>query len=150
MLKHAATGVAEDAPMERFPENCVINEYIPPLGIGPHRDYPEFGPTIACVSLGSDVVMNFANRELNRRVSVYVPRRSFWAISGEARWKWTYAIAPRLSDTIHGEHRLRGRRISLTFRTAADPRQTRAGLSCWRCFVWELLSGLNAPIPLLK
>src|SRR5689334_20278418 len=59
-----AERVAKDAPLERFPENCVINEYIPPLGIGPHKDYPDFGPVVACVSLGSDIVMDFANSDL--------------------------------------------------------------------------------------
>src|SRR5687768_17943925 len=47
-----ARSVAQDAHLGRFPENCVINEYLPPLGIGPHRDYPTFGDRIACVSLG--------------------------------------------------------------------------------------------------
>lgn len=48
-----AERVAGDAGFERFPGNSVINEYIPPLGIGPHRDYGAFGPMIACVSLSS-------------------------------------------------------------------------------------------------
>src|SRR5687767_13255767 len=51
-----ARRVAEDARFERFPENCVINEYLPPLGIGPHRDYGSFGDKIACISLGADIV----------------------------------------------------------------------------------------------
>jgi alkylated DNA repair dioxygenase AlkB len=38
-----ARRVAKDAHLDRFPENCVINEYIPPLGIGPHQDYGAFG-----------------------------------------------------------------------------------------------------------
>src|SRR5215203_4741102 len=38
-----ATRVSQEA-FRRFAENCVINEYIPPLGIGPHRDYDAFGP----------------------------------------------------------------------------------------------------------
>src|SRR3954469_13569455 len=58
-LQPLARRVAEDAPFPRFPENCVINEYIPPLGIGPHKDYNAFGPTVACVSLGSDIVLGF-------------------------------------------------------------------------------------------
>src|SRR5688572_2372151 len=41
-LRPLARRVAEDAQFERFPENCVISEYIPPLGIAPHRDYPAF------------------------------------------------------------------------------------------------------------
>ncbi len=99
--------MARDARFERFPENCVINEYVPPQGIAPHRDYPEFGPTVACVSLGSDIVMDFRHAEQGLRVPVYVPRRSFWIITGAARWRWTHGIAPRLRDLIEGERRWR-------------------------------------------
>ncbi len=120
-LLRLAQRVAEDAPMERFPENCVINEYIPPQGIGPHRDYPDFGPTVSCVSLGSDIVMDFSHEGRRLRVPVHVPARSLWVLSGEARWEWTHGIAPRLKDIIKGERRARGRRVSVTFRTARDP-----------------------------
>jgi alkylated DNA repair dioxygenase AlkB len=112
--------VARDAGFERFPENCVINEYIPPLGIGPHRDYPAFGPTIACVSLGSDVILDLTKADRSKRVSIHVPPRSLWIMSGEARAKWLHSIAARLSDVIDGERRKRARRISITFRTAKD------------------------------
>lgn len=114
-----AARVAKDAGFDRFPENSVINEYIPPLGIGPHKDYAAFGPTIACVSLGSDIVMDFSHPVRGLRVPVYVPARSLWVITGEARSKWRHAIAARLTDVINGKRRPRGRRISITFRTAA-------------------------------
>jgi alkylated DNA repair dioxygenase AlkB len=110
--------VAKDAGFARFPGNSVINEYIPPLGIGPHRDYDAFGPTIACVSLGSDIVMDFTYPERGLRVPVHMPARSLWIITGEARSEWRHAIASRLTDVIGGERRPRGRRISITFRTA--------------------------------
>ena len=113
--------VGRDAGFERFPEKCVINEYVPPLGIGSHRDYPAFGPTIACVSLGSDVVLDLTKADRSRRVSVHVPARSLWVLSGEARTKWLHGIAARLTDLIDGERRKRGRRVSITFRTAKDP-----------------------------
>src|SRR5688572_21649093 len=113
--------VARDAGFERFPENCVINEYIPPLGIGPHRDYRAFGPTIACVSLGSDVVLDLIKADKSERVSVHVPARSLWVLTGEARTKWLHGIAARLTDPIAGERRKRGWRVSITFRTAKNP-----------------------------
>jgi alkylated DNA repair dioxygenase AlkB len=53
-LKPLAERVGHDAQFKGFPEKCVINEYIPPLGIGPHTDYAAFGPAIACVSLLSE------------------------------------------------------------------------------------------------
>jgi alkylated DNA repair dioxygenase AlkB len=106
---------------DRFPENSVINEYIPPLGIGPHRDYPTFGATVACVSLGSDIVMEFIHPECGLKVPVFVPARSLWVITGEARYQWQHSIASRLNDVINGERHARGRRVSITFRTARDP-----------------------------
>jgi len=112
--------VASDADFERFPENCVINEYLPPLGIGLHRDYAAFGPTIACVSLGSDIILDFTKTDQQVRVPVHVPARSLWIITGEARSQWLHGIAPRLNDVIAGERRKRTRRVSITFRTAKD------------------------------
>jgi alkylated DNA repair dioxygenase AlkB len=116
-----AERAARDAQFERFPENCVINEYIPSLGIGPHRDYPAFGPTIACVSLGSDVILDLTKADRSKRVAIHVPARSLWIITGEARTKWLHSIAARLSDVIAGERRKRARRVSITFRTAKNP-----------------------------
>jgi alkylated DNA repair dioxygenase AlkB len=117
-LIQLARRVEKDAPFTRLPDNCVINEYIPPLGIGPHKDYPAFGPTVACVSLGSDIVMDFAQLAEHVRVPVLVPARSFWVITGDARSVWTHGIAARLTDNIAGERRPRQRRVSITFRTA--------------------------------
>jgi alkylated DNA repair dioxygenase AlkB len=111
----------QDATFKSFPGNCVINEYIPPLGIAPHRDYPAFGERIACVSLGSDIILDFVAADRSQRVPVHVPARSLWVITGPARNKWLHAIAPRLNDVIAGERRKRTRRVSITFRTAKDP-----------------------------
>jgi alkylated DNA repair dioxygenase AlkB len=120
-LLELAERVGRDAGLERFPENCVINEYIPPLGIAPHKDYPAFGPTIACVSLGSDTILDLLSADRTIRIAVHVPARSLWIIGGEARLKWLHGIAARLTDPIAGERRKRGRRISITFRTAKNP-----------------------------
>ena len=124
-LRALADRVGADAGFERAPENCVINEYIPPLGIAPHADYLAFGPRIACVSLGSDVVMDLIEPDTSVRVPVHVPARSLWILSGEARGKWRHGIAPRFSDKIRGERRPRQRRVSITFRTAALPNFSR-------------------------
>jgi alkylated DNA repair dioxygenase AlkB len=117
-LMQLARRIQRDAPMERLPENSVINEYVPPQGIGPHKDYPAFGPSVACVSLGSDVILDFTEPEEGLRVPVLVPARSLWVITGPARWQWEHGIAPRLRDVVNGQRRTRGRRISITFRTA--------------------------------
>jgi alkylated DNA repair dioxygenase AlkB len=117
-LVQLAARVQRDAHLERFPENCVINEYIPPLGIGPHKDYPAFGPTIACISLGSAVILDLMTPDRATRVSADVPARSLWVMTGEARSRWLHTIAARLNDVVRGERRKRQRRVSITFRTA--------------------------------
>lgn len=128
-LTPLAQRVYEDGHLERFPENCVINEYLPGKGIGPHSDYSAFGNRVACVSLGSDVVMDFTERATSRRVSLHVPARSLWVISGPSRWEWTHAIAHRKSDVIGGVRTPRGRRVSITFRTASDKNRVRVPVS---------------------
>lgn len=108
--------------LPRFPENVVVNDYAPGVGIGAHRDYAPFGDAVACVSLASDVVMNFSDPRRGAVVNVLVPRRSLWVARGEARWRWLHAIRPRLNDVVEGEKRPRGRRVSVTFRTLRDER----------------------------
>jgi alkylated DNA repair dioxygenase AlkB len=120
-LKPLAGRVGQKARFDRYPENCVINEYIPPQGIGPHKDYAAFGPTIACVSLGSDVLLDFISADRSSRMSVDIPARSLWVITGEARSRWMHGIARRFNDIVDGARRKRDRRISITFRTAKDP-----------------------------
>ena len=119
-LKPFAARVARDAGFDRFPENCVINEYIPPLGIGAHKDYDAFGPVVACVSLGSDIVLSLTHPQDHLKVSVHVPRRSLWIMGGDARNVWRHGIARRLADTIAGERYQRARRVSITLRTGRD------------------------------
>ena len=111
-----ASKVAEDAKFDRFPDNCVINEYQAGQGIAPHKDYFTFGPRVACVSLGSDVLLDFHSEDRKTKRSVLVPARSFWIISNDARTKWLHGIAPRLFDVVGGERRKRERRVSVTFR----------------------------------
>ena|SRR5436190_12502583 len=122
-----AQRVAEDSGFERFPENCVINEYVPPIGIGPHKDYPAFGPTIACVNLGSDIILDFMTPDREVRVPVHVPARSLWFITGDARSRWLHGITPRMTDAIAGVRWKRERRVSITFRTAKDARLLPSG-----------------------
>ncbi len=105
--------------LPRMPDNCVINSYAPGVGIGPHRDYMVFDAPLVALSLLSDVVVDFSDGA--RSVPVDVPARSLWRASGEARWRWTHGIAARRSDTVDGQRRPRGRRVSLTFRVARGP-----------------------------
>ena len=116
-LKPLTARAGKDAGFPHFPDNCVINEYKPGQGIAPHKDYSKFGPTVACVSLGAETLLDLYSEDRSRRVPIYVPRRSLWILGGEARSKWLHGIAPRLNDIIDRQRVPRERRISITFRT---------------------------------
>jgi alkylated DNA repair dioxygenase AlkB len=102
--------------------NVVVNEYTPGQGIGLHHDFPGFGPTVVAVSLGSpcllDLVLVDAEGGHAREAVLDVAPRSLWVLGGEARARWMHGIAPRKTDVIGGVKRPRGRRVSVTMRTA--------------------------------
>jgi alkylated DNA repair dioxygenase AlkB len=54
------------------------------------------------------------------RCDVYLPPRSVYVMSGEARWEWDHGIAYRTEDVVleRGEERVipRGLRLSVTLR----------------------------------
>jgi alkylated DNA repair dioxygenase AlkB len=109
-----------DGLIEREPENAVVNEYVAGIGIAPHRDYGAFGPTVVGVSLGSWCVMDLVDPESDARHAVTLPPRSALVIGGEARSRWKHGIAARKNDVIDGIRVPRARRLSVTYRTAAE------------------------------
>ena len=120
-LERLAARLVGDGWLPHMPDNCVINDYAPGVGIGPHTDFPAFAAPLVALSLLSDVVLDFSRRDVPGSVPVVVPARSLWSASGEARWRWMHAIAARRSDVIDGVRVRRDRRVSLTFRVARDP-----------------------------
>ena len=122
-LADLAARVANTAGSQPF-DQVIVNEYTPGQGIGAHVDSPHaFGPVVATVSLGSNVVMDFANQRTT--VPVDLARRSLACLSGPARSVWTHGIAARQSDRVPGPlgslvRRARGTRVSLTFRTVVS------------------------------
>ncbi len=96
--------------------NVVVNEYTPGQGIGLHHDFPGFGPTVVAVSLGSPCFLDLVLGE--RRAILDVAPRSLWVLGGEARSHWMHGIAARKADVVGREKRPRGRRVSITMRTA--------------------------------
>jgi alkylated DNA repair dioxygenase AlkB len=113
-----ARRLVDDGHLPRYPENVVVNDYAPGVGIAPHCDYAPFGAPIVAVSLGSDVVLDFVPMRGGEKAVVHAPARSMWAVHGAARWQWKHGIAPRLSDVIDGVRVKRARRVSITFRVA--------------------------------
>ena len=98
------------------PNQVIINEYLPGQGIAPHVDYlSNYGNTVASLSLGSPIVMDFISGE-NKKISHLLEPRSLLVLSGPARFHWKHGIAPRKTDHFLGAVVTRGRRLSCTFR----------------------------------
>ena len=101
----------------RLPDQLIVNEYTPGQGIAAHIDSALFASPIVSVSLGACCVMDFCRGAA--KVAVALPPRSAVVLDGDARHRWSHAIAARTSDVIDGVRRERTHtRVSLTFRVA--------------------------------
>ena len=106
----------------KTPVQCIINEYRPKQGISWHYDALTFGPEIATISLLEPWHMEFhpkysrslTHGERDSRLET----GSCLIMTGDSRYKWFHSI-PKLTQEKDGHQR--GRRISLTFRTLAQP-----------------------------
>lgn len=113
-----AERLAVDTPVERAPDQLIVNEYLPGQGISAHVDcVPCFGNVVLSISLGSACVMTFAEPATGASVQVLVEPGALMVISGDARYVWRHSIAARRSDVVDGRRIERDRRVSLTFRT---------------------------------
>jgi len=101
----------------KTPDQVIVNEYEPGQGISAHTDRTTcFGPVIASLSLGSNVVMDFTDGH-DRSGSVVLPRCSLLVLTGDSRSTWRHGIAQRRRDIVNSTTIQRARRLSLTFRT---------------------------------
>ena len=106
----------EERIFKETPNQVIINEYLPGQGIAPHVDYrSNYGNTVASLSLGSPIVMDFMSEE-KKKISHLLEPRSLFVLSGPARFNWKHGIAPRKTDHFLGAVVTRGRRVSCTFR----------------------------------
>jgi alkylated DNA repair dioxygenase AlkB len=87
----------------------LCTEYAPGVGIGWHRDKPQFGSVFG-LSLGSACPLRFRRRLGKKweRATLEVMPRSLYAIEGEVRHTWEHSIAGVPAE-----------RFSITFRTMA-------------------------------
>ena len=113
-----AARLVDDTPVEREPDQLIINEYLPGQGISAHVDcVPCFGDVVLSISLGSSCVMTFTDPTTGTGVPVLLEPGTLVVMSGDARYRWRHSIAARKADVVDGRRIERGRRVSLTFRT---------------------------------
>jgi alkylated DNA repair dioxygenase AlkB len=115
-----ALRLMQDGFMPRVPNQLVVNEYPPGIGLFEHIDQAAFGEAIVSVSLGSTCVMRFTRDEKGESRELLLEPGSALVLTGEARWDWKHGIPARPSDDWHGRECVRSRRVSLTFRGVAD------------------------------
>jgi alkylated DNA repair dioxygenase AlkB len=105
----------------------ILNLYRPGEGITPHIDLPgRYADGIMGVCLGSGCVMDFEKREGDDQLdgtddySVYMPARTVYCMTGDARWRWAHGIPSRDRDLVEDQGIvstiLRDVRISITLR----------------------------------
>jgi alkylated DNA repair dioxygenase AlkB len=111
---------AFEQPLAR---QAILNLYPPGQGITPHIDLPNrYADGIIGISLTGGCTMVFQSSNTEARYDVYLPERSVYVMTGEARWEWKHGIEGRLEDLIRGgegsqvETKLRSTRASVTFR----------------------------------
>lgn len=116
-----------DGYTPRLPDQVIVNEYEPGQGIASHVDcVPCFDDTILSLSLLSPCVMLFTERSSTQQVAVVLEPGSLVVMQDAARYRWTHSIPARQTDVIDGQKIIRGRRLSLTFRTILlDAREVR-------------------------
>jgi len=108
--------MAMDQPLAR---QIILNLYPPGEGISPHIDLPNrYANGIIGVSLTGGTTMTFHRGD--ERYEAYMPERTIYVMTGEARWGWSHGIEGRMSDIVEtkdgSETRLRSTRVSVTFR----------------------------------
>lgn len=96
----AIAGIVADEVVQ-----SLVTRYPVGAGIGWHRDKPIYGPTVIGVSLGG--ACRFKLRPVERPrdvVTIHVPPRSLYVMSGPARSEWEHSIpsvtAERWSVTL--------------------------------------------------
>lgn len=93
-------------PPEGF-VGALYTRYPPGAGIGWHRDFAVFGPTVLGLSLGATCRFRMRRPDALRETwETELPPRSLYVLSDEARRDWEHMIPA-----------VRARRCSITFRT---------------------------------
>lgn len=102
--------------MSVLPNQQIVNKYLPGEGIAGHSDALIFDKSISTLSLGSDIIMIFTNKNTQEQKEVLLPRKSLLVLEDDSRYNWNHEIKSRKSDKINGKTIKRNTRISITFR----------------------------------
>ena len=117
-LDELATRLWKEDIFDLKPDQVIVNEYLPGQGIAAHIDCePCFGETIVSLSLGSSCVMEFSSPQRGSSLARTLEPHSLLVLKGAARFGWKHGIPARKTDLIEGQKTVRGRRVSLTFRS---------------------------------
>ena len=117
-LAKFATRLYEQGIFKEIPDQVIVNEYLPGQGITSHIDCPPcFSDTVASLSLGSQCVMNFTNKDDKDDIIPYLlDKSSMVVLKEDARYCWMHGIKMVKSDNYFDHKIIRQRRVSLTFR----------------------------------
>lgn len=92
-LRDRAAGVAGLDPGDFVA--ALVTRYVPGAGIGWHRDFPVFGPTVFGVSLATPCKFKLRLQKEPRRVfQISLAPRSLYVMTGDARSLWEHSIPP--------------------------------------------------------
>jgi alkylated DNA repair dioxygenase AlkB len=100
-------------------DHVLINEYLPGQGIAAHVDeMPHPDSQVVTISMLDNYPMEFVHIADGHKFETWLARRSVAVMSGAAKTDWTHEIVKRKADVVPGGgRRVRGRRISITYRT---------------------------------
>jgi alkylated DNA repair dioxygenase AlkB len=90
--------------------HCIVNRYTDCQGIPPHIDLADYGPVVACFTLGGEREMTFS-KENNGQKLLKTANRSLYVMTAASRTEWQHEMVPqKLCNTIY----------SITFRTLSE------------------------------
>ena len=133
LLDHLQSALRAALPTETFQtlfdqplgRQVILNLYAPGQGITSHIDLPNrYADGILGVSLVGGATMVFTH-PTNGCNHVYLPPRSVYILTGEARWEWAHGIPFTEEDVVLREDEsretiLRDVRVSVTYRWMQD------------------------------
>ena len=100
------------------PDHVLLNKYVVGDGCNKHVDDVKFWQQyIVGVSFGSGCTMTFDQiSDSTVSYDVYLPSRSAYVLSSDARYHWQHSIPFQTSDNFYGKEIDRKVRYSLTYR----------------------------------